>query len=275
MGEKRWQRVVKWCIILFLALFLIPHFWAGLASGFGGQEQYLPAYVEALAAETIFALFFVFVLRKKMRVPTGKELLYWALLIIVLILVDSNWTTIWYRGATTVSSSTVISFDGASIISNGKTLVDNDAVFNTCDETGNPISSTRLCTNKNRIRFSSVVASPDKINFGINIRSDVATDDTVVGIFRRSINRVDILTNYYTGNEFISFSPSGMNFAYKGDCFEGLCALFIKSSETLASKASLRNPLVDDPAQNITFVRWISDNEIEYKLGSELKRFSF
>ena len=55
-----------------------------------------------------------------------------------------------------------------------------------------------------------------------------------------------------------------------------MCGLFIKDSETLAEKINLNNPeYVDVRSVDAEFVKWISDNEVEYKLGTELKRASF
>ena len=167
--------------------------------------------------------------------------------------------------------------------------IDNDTIFNwfktesqLCDGynlTSNP-DRKMFCENKtsfkNQTKFASVVVSPDKMKIGFTIESDTLSPDKVVGIFLRSTNKVNILTNYYLGNEFISFSPSGANFVYQSGCFEGICGLFVKNSETFAIKASLNNPeFADYRSQNAIFVRWISDNQVEYKLGTELKQESF
>src|SRR3989344_4001915 len=118
--------------------------------------------------------------------------------------------------------------------------------------------------------------SADKMKIGFTIESDTLTPDKVVGIFSRSANAVNLLGGYYLGNAFIGFSPNGTNFVYQGGCFEGMCGLYVKNSETLADKASLSDSeSADARTRTATFVRWISDNEIEYKLGSELKQASF
>jgi hypothetical protein len=67
-----------------------------------------------------------------------------------------------------------------------------------------------------------------------------------------------------------------MNFVYRGGCFEGMCALYVKDSETFIDKITLSDSeFADGRTADATFVRWISDNEIEYKLGSQLKRATF
>jgi len=190
-----------------------------------------------------------------------------------------------------VSGVPTLSADKKSVVVDGKVLlaIDHDTIFNwfktesqLCD--GYNLTSTpdrkMFCENKtsfkSQTKFALIVVSPDKMKIGFNIESDTLSPDKVAGIFVRPANKINLLTNYYLGNEFISFSPSGTNFVYQGGCFEGMCGLFVKNSETLANKASLNNPeFADSRSQKATFVRWISDNQVEYKLGTELKRESF
>lgn len=193
----------------------------------------------------------------------------------------------------TSSATPSLSGDQKSIVADSKVLlvIDDDAIFNffktesqLCDE--NNINSTpdrrMFCENKatfkSETRFASIVSSPDKTKIGLTIESDALTPDKVVGIFYpyRTTNKIHFLTSYYLLNEFISFSPSGTNFVFKGGCFEGMCGLYIKNSETLVNKAGLSDSeSADARTRNATFVRWVSDNEVEYKLGTELKRASF
>jgi len=189
----------------------------------------------------------------------------------------------------TSSATPTLSADRKSIVANGKVLlaIDDDVIFNffktesqLCDVYN--ITSTpdrkMFCENKatfkGKTRFTSIVSSPDKMKIGFTIEGDTLSLDKVAGIFypSRSTNKVHFLTNYYLGNEFISFSPNGTNFVYVGGCFEGYCGLSVKNSETLADKISFGG---GDSAVKYTFVRWISDKEIEYKAGDELKRASF
>jgi hypothetical protein len=79
------------------------------------------------------------------------------------------------------------------------------------------------------------------------------------------------LTDYYLGNEFLSFSPSGANFVYREGCWENICAFNIKDSETLQDKIDFIPPY-KDMRGNYEFVRWISDDEVEYELDGELMR---
>jgi len=184
-----------------------------------------------------------------------------------------------------------LSADKKSIVADDKVLlaIDNDTIFNwfktksqLCD--GYNLTSTpdrkTFCENKtsfkNLTRFTSIIVSPDNMKIGFTVESDTASPDKVVGIFSRTANTVNLLGSYYLGNEFISFSPNSTNFVYKGGCFEGMCALYVTNSETLAVKVSLSDSeFADARTRTATFVRWISDNEIEYKLGSEIKRASF
>jgi len=186
-----------------------------------------------------------------------------------------------------------LSEDRKSIVADGKILlvVDNDSIINffktksqLCDEYNITTTPDRkmFCENKEAFgsmtRFTSIVVSPDKMKVGFTIESDTLSPDKVVGIFypSRTTNKINFLTNYYLGNKFISFSPSGINFVYQGNCWEGMCGLFIKNSETLAKKVNLNNPeYADFKSENSEFVRWVSDTEVVYKLGEELKQESF
>ena len=191
--------------------------------------------------------------------------------------------------ATSVSETPSLSADKKSVVVDSKIWlsIDNDTIFNwfktesqLCDGYNLTSTSDRkmFCENKtsfkNQTRFASIVVSPDKMKIGFTIESDTLSPDKVAGIFLRSTNKVQILTSYYLGNEFISFSPNGTNFAYRDGCWETICAFYIKNSETLADKINFIPPEVDMRG-NYEFVRWISDNQAEYKLGNELKRASF
>jgi len=194
----------------------------------------------------------------------------------------------------TSSATPLLSEDRKNIVADDKILlaIDDDAIFNffrtdsqLCN--GDNITSTpnrkMFCENKETFKslakFASIVSSPDKMKIGFTVESDTLSPDKVVGIFypSRLTDKVHFLTSYYLGNEFISFSPSGTYFVYQGGCFEGLCGLFIKNSETLAGKIDFNNPKEgpDARGQSVEFVRWLSDNKVEYKLGSELKQASF
>ena len=187
-----------------------------------------------------------------------------------------------------------LSGDSKSIVADGKVLlvIDDDAIFNffktkksgLCDEYNITTTPDRkmFCENKaifkSKTRFTSIVSSPDNTKIGFTIESDALSPDKVAGIFypSRSTDKMRFLTNYYLGNEFISFSPNGVNFVYRGSCWEGKCGLSIKDSGTLAEKINFNNPeYADLRSMNSEFIRWLSDNEVEYKLGIELKQASF
>lgn len=183
-----------------------------------------------------------------------------------------------------------LSEDRKSIVEEGDVLlaIDDDSIFNffktesgLCDNKeeapwGGCLSKE---TFKTATRFASIVLSPDKTNIGFDIENDKLVPDKAAGIFypHRASDKVYFLTSYYLGNEFIGFSPAGINFAYRGNCWEGLCGLYIKNSETLENVMDFNNPVegLDARVVNSQFIKWISDNEIEYKLGAELKRASF
>ena len=169
-------------------------------------------------------------------------------------------------------------------------VIEDDAIFNffktkteLCEEYNITAPDRRLfCDNKDifksKTRFTSILSSSDNTKIGFAIESDALSPDKVAGMFypSRSADKIHFLTNYYLGNEFISFSPSGTHFVYRSSCWEAMCGLFIKDSETLADKINLNDPeYLDLRSVDAEFVKWISDNEVEYKLGTELERASF
>jgi len=191
-----------------------------------------------------------------------------------------------------MSTTPSISVDQKSILADGKVLlsIDDEVVLNffrdkkvgMCDVSNIDNTPTRksFCTDpevfKSKTNFSAVTASPDGKKISFSIQTDELTPDTVVGMLYpfNTTYKVHFLTNFYLGNQFISFSPSSKNFVYKSSCFEGICGFFVKDSNTLVDKISFPN---QDPESQpgYTFVRWISDIEIEYKVGNELKQLSF
>jgi hypothetical protein len=191
---------------------------------------------------------------------------------------------------TATSSKISISGDKKSIIADGKVLwvINDDHIFNflktaenqLCDEKdilNNPTNDHKMfCEQKsqfeNKSTFSSIVVSQDGMKIGFTVAGEPSQPDTVVGIFypSRTTNKIHFLTDYYLDNNFISFSPSGTYFVYKSGCWEGACAFYIANSETLENRKLNFIPEYADERGNYEFVRWISDNEIEYKLDGVL-----
>lgn len=181
--------------------------------------------------------------------------------------------------------------DRKTVIRNGQPVltIDNDQIVQwfrsqsqLCDQRniGSTADRRTFCTNtatfRDKTRFASISPSPDGTSIGFTIESDALAPDTVVGIFFRSSGNITFLTTYYLGHRFLGFSPSGTNFIYQGNCFEAKCGLYVRDSATLAEKLRVNEPVGGvERTQNATFVRWISDNEIEYKLGDQLKSGSF
>lgn len=184
--------------------------------------------------------------------------------------------------------STALSTDKKSIVIDGKVAltIDDEAIFaffknksQLCDSSNIDSNAGRkmFCEDKatfrNQTQFKSIVISEDKKKVGFTIESDTLSPDSVVGIFYtdRATNRVIMLSNYYLGNEFISFSPSGANFVYKGGCFEAKCAFYIKDVDTLQDRINFI-PKEADARGSYEFIHWISDLEIEYKVDGVAKK---
>lgn len=184
-----------------------------------------------------------------------------------------------------------LSEDSKAIRSNGNVLltIDHDSIFRffqnesqLCDAANINSKRELFCENKTAFkemtRFDSIVVSPDKKSIVFTIKSDVLSPDTVVGIFYpfRSGDNIYFLTNYYLGNQFISFSPNGSYFIYKGNCWEAMCGLYIKETETLTEALNINDPeYIDLRTQDAEFIRWVSENTIEYQIGSDRRQESF
>jgi hypothetical protein len=184
-----------------------------------------------------------------------------------------------------------LSADGKTIATGDSVLlsVDDDAIFswfkNTsglCDSSNidNTPDRPRFCSEKSYFKtqasFSEIAVSPDRTRIGFDISSSALQPDAVTGIYSVPTRTVTMLTGYYLGNEFLGFSPSGKNFIYQGGCFEGLCALHVINSATLAEVASLNDPqYADMRTERASFVRWLGDDGIEYKIGEKIKQASF
>ena len=200
-----------------------------------------------------------------------------------------------------------LSADGKRIIMEGEVLLDvGDDVFFTFFTEEDPsfctpehfekwrlendpanTPSILFCTDKavfrNHLTLSSAVVSPDASHIGFTVEVDLMQGDMLPGIFSRATGAVHFLTSYYLGHRFISFSPSGKHFVYIHGCFEGMCAHTVRDTDTLEKKAYLTdpNPKYAGGELNTVFVRWVSDNEVEYKVGDpysdeyELMRKSF
>lgn len=218
-----------------------------------------------------------------------KSVMSIAVLVVCLLGVGAGCAMV--KNNTTTEQKPTLSADEKSITVDGEVVlaIDHDTIFNwfktssqLCDEANITSTPDRkgFCENvdefKNQTRFASLVVSPDNTSIGFTIETDTLLPDTVVGIFSRADNRVTLLSNFYLGNDFIGFSPTGENFAYTDDCLGGLCALYIKNSKTLVEKITLSDAEYADARTNmVMLVRWVSDNEIVYQVGTEEKHASF
>ncbi len=172
-----------------------------------------------------------------------------------------------------INSKVVLSIDDDTILTFFITKSELCDTSNISGQAGRKMFCEDKMAFKEKTSFKSIVVSQDGKKIGFTIESDALSPDTVVGIFypQRTISKISFLSNYYLGNEFLSFSPSGSNFVYRSGCFEAKCAFYIKDSETLKDKINFI-PLEADARGNYEFVKWISDDEIEYKLDKGIKR---
>lgn len=124
--------------------------------------------------------------------------------------------------------------------------------------------------------FTSIAVSPDMNEIWFKLESEAMIPDALVGFLSVSSGEIIFLSNFYLWNELIGFSPSGTYFAYRGMCWEAKCGVSIRDSETLEEVWSINNPeYIDMRQDDMQFIRWISDSEVEYEIGGEVLQLSF
>jgi hypothetical protein len=204
---------------------------------------------------------------------------------------DMSGTTLAKASRSASGSAPVLSADKKFVMVDKRVIlsVDDAIIFNwfktssqLCD--GDNITSVpdrkAFCENKTDFlkstRFAYIVLSPDNAKIGFAIESDTLAPDKVIGVFSRVTGSITLVGGYYLGNEFIGFSPKSTNFVYKSGCFEGKCALSVSDVQTFVKKASVSDSIsADARTKDVTFVKWLTENSLEYKLGEELKQVSF
>ena len=185
--------------------------------------------------------------------------------------------------------ATFLSEDSKSIIADGEVVLDvgdkriftwfqNDTWCGSDEYEYSPDTSNPFCEDilffRDQTKFYSIVVSPDATKIGFTLETDEILGDRVAGIFSRTTDEINFLTHYYLGNEFISFSPSGIYFVYRNSCFEGRCNHTIRNSETLTEEIVLPDARFPDETEfpeeksGTVFSRWLSDTEVEYWTGT-------
>lgn len=173
-----------------------------------------------------------------------------------------------------------LSDDHKSILSGNDVLlaIDNDAIFDYFKTTNQPCSdpgtaATPFCTDravfKAQTSFEAIMPSPDKKAIGFSIQTQSLGTETAAGMFYpyRGEHKVHMLTDLYATNVVISFSPNGASFVYVNNCWEGMCGLTIKNTDTLATEKLINNTNPIDARQEDTlFIRWLTDRKVEYRL---------
>jgi len=180
------------------------------------------------------------------------------------------------KKSVSVDGKIILSIDNLTIFEwfqNKSQLCDGENILSVPDRKA-------FCENKGEFlksaRFGGIVSSSDSGKFGFTVESDTLAPDKVVGVFSRADSVVTMVSSYYLGNEFIGFSPKGTMFVYKSGCFEGMCALIISNAQTFVQKTSISDSIYADArTKDVVFVKWLSENSLEYMLGNELKQASF
>ena len=162
--------------------------------------------------------------------------------------------------------------------------IDDDKIFSwfktesgLCDQVNNAAGQYRnqsrisFCTDVDAFltntHFVKIHPSNSQNYIALEISSAELPPDKVLGFYNVKTQNIDWLSNYYLGNEFISYSPDETKFIYQSKCFEGFCGLTLKSTKTLATLKEINNPeYLDARTQRITFDGWIDNNTFSYSL---------
>lgn len=231
----------------------------------------------------------------------------------VVINFDGTSTTTASTTAVQTYATPILSKDRKSILANDVVLlnIDDDAIFDffkkqsqLCDKAniGSNATRKRFCEDravfKSMTTFTKIVRSHNNTKIGFTIESSALTPDTVAGLFYvdraiqhistptasstatsgvagKDLKSIAILTNYYLGNEFISFSPASKYFVYRSNCFEDKCGLFIVETETLKKVYSFNSGPGDNNTQVFKFIKWQTNNSFEYEVDGDVKSAEF
>lgn len=147
-----------------------------------------------------------------------------------------------------------------------------------CDENNirNTPTRTAFCTDiavfTESIRITNQLPSPTGTAIAFSIETDELSPDTALGMFfpKKSTDSVVVFTNFYLGNAFLGFSPSGEYFAYTERCWEAVCGFTIKDTATLRTLHEFGNA---ETGPRMQFSRWIDEKNFEYTVGDVAKVF--
>ena len=178
-----------------------------------------------------------------------------------------------------------LSIDGNALLRNSEVVFDlwDERIFSwfqdesqLCDEFNRTSSEQRemFCSDrdffKTQVRFRTAELSRDASTLGFTLESDTLEPDSVVAIYDISRDELIFLTNYYLGNEFLSFSPSGEHFVYQWFCFEAKCWLIVWETSSLEDIREINMPEYIDMRQlDATFISWSDQRKIEFMLWDE------
>ena len=150
-----------------------------------------------------------------------------------------------------------------------------------CDEANITTTQTRreYCQGskvfRDKTNFGEIAVSEDNSRVGFSIVSNEMEPDSVVGILEVGTGKVTFLTEYYLGNKIVGFSPGGRFLAYLGECFEGLCGVYIRDTNDLGIIKVINGEWADSRTESIEEVRWVGEREIEYRVGGKATKESF
>ncbi len=139
-----------------------------------------------------------------------------------------------------------------------------------------------FCTDENifkqKTQFNAIAVSADQTAVGFSVTAEVMSPDAVVGIFypKRNDQPIHLISKYYLGNQFLSFSPNGQHFIYQHNCWEGYCGLTVKNTATLQTVLEINNPeSVDERNEKTVFKNWIDNRNISYLINGEPAKMGF
>ena len=194
-----------------------------------------------------------------------------------------NWATVWNWDE--VADEYELSEDWSTLLKNSEGVFSSwdERIFEwfqnesqLCSELNRSSSEDRelFCDDINffasQTRFRTVEISANNSVLGFTIETETLEPDSVVGVYNFREDELRFLTNYYLGNEFLSFSPSGEYFVYQWFCFEAKCWLIVWETSSLEDIHDINMPEYIDMRQlDATFISWSDQREIEFMLWDE------
>lgn len=184
-----------------------------------------------------------------------------------------------------IQSKVLISEDEHSVLRSGELLLDTkheQLVQYLREETGlceesnmnRTPTSKRFCEDLDffaqEVFFSDLQVDPNSQAVVFAVRTKQLEPDNFLVWLSLATKDLQVLTPFYLGNEFLGFSSKGKLFAYRTNCWEGMCGIKVGQTATGLEVASFNNPEQFDSREfDAQFVGWDSEVGLYYRLDGK------